>query len=421
MLIYDSANTAKLVNVTLKNLQGNTTTTDGASSDGLTVKEDLSNFVQCGQVMANALTEHPELFFNASTKMLETVGTIYFELATAEGYTLNAYDLQVSADEFACLREKVRIDDKPFEASFVLDGNQHSTFDDLFKKHPFTFKVKVWGNKGIYRTQPFTISYETLKTSVQSREGFSRLIGAMWAVIDCVVEQAISQSPWFCIRQQIANAALYRGGIRVVNLVPLFIADGGTWVSEDDPAFAKWFVKYQRQLIKRMRKKTNKFSGKASICMNTPDRYMRKFVLDTFYDNINNGLSGIYHDDKVGNIDDYELETEIQNVNEPRTLDIVPANPPVLTLNKHVTNVKFDGTVVGMIWDKRGTFWSMQYRQVKDNNNTFDDHVNYISTVGAEHCVDEDSNVVVFVIDETKTGSDYNKGYTITEEDDNEE
>lgn len=422
MLIYDSSKTAALVNVTLKNLQGNTTTTDGATADGLTVKEDLSNFVQCGQAMANALTEHPELFFNAATKMLETVGAIYFELATAEGYTLNAYDLQVSADEFACLREKVRIDDKPFEASFVLDGTYSSTFDDLFKKHPFTFNVKVWGNKGIYRTQPFTISYEMLKTSVQSREGYSRLIGAMWAVIDCVVEQAISQSPWFCIRQQIANAALYRSGIRVINLCAEYKKWSGVdFAGADDSTFAKWFVQYQRHLRKNLRKKTNKFSGKASICMNTPDRYERKFLIDTFYDDINAGLSGVYHDDKIGNIDDYELETEIQNVNEPRTLDIVPANPPVLTLNKHVTRVKFDGTIVGMIWDKRGTFWSMQYRQVKDNNNNFDDHVNYISTVGAEHCVDEDSNVIVFVIDKTKTGANYNTGYTITEENDSEE
>jgi hypothetical protein len=35
--------------------------------------------------------------------------------------------------------------------------------------------------------------------------------------------------------------------------------------------------------------------------------------------------------------------------------------------------------------------------------------------------VDEDSNVVVFVIDKTKTGANYNKGYTITEENDSEE
>lgn len=418
MLIYDSSKTATLVNVTLKNLQGNTTTTDGATADGLTVTEDLSNFVQCGQAMANALTNEPKLFYNAVTKMLETVGAIYYELATTEGIDINKYDLMVSSDEFACLREKVRIDDKDFEASFVLDEDASSSFDDLFKKHPFTFNVKVWGNKGLYRTKPFTISYEMFKTSVQSREGYSRLIAAMWSVIDCVVEQAVSQSPWFCIRQQIANAAMYRGGIRVINLVPLFVADGGTWVSEDDPAFAKWFVKYQRQLIKRMRKKTNKYSGKSSICMNTPERYMRKFVLDTFYDNINNGLSGIYHDDKVGNIDDYELETEIQNVNEPRTLDIVPANPPILTSGKHITNVKFDGTIVGMIWDKRGTFWSMEYRQIAENKNTFDGFSNYISTVGAQHCVDEDSNVVVFVIDTTKTGDDYNPGYTITEESD---
>lgn len=419
MLIYDSSKTATLANVTLHNLQGNTTTTEGASAAGLTVQEDLSNFVQCGQVMATALTNSPELFYNAVTSMLETVGAIYFELATAEGVTLNQYDLQVSSDEFACLREKVRINDKPFEASFVNDKDHNSSFSDMFEKHPFTFDVKVWGNKGYYRTQPFTISYEMFKTSVQSREGYSRLISAMWAVIDCVVEQALAQSPWFCIRQQIANAALYRGGIRVINLAAEYKkAHGVDFAGADDATFSKWFVQYQRQLRNKMRKKTNKFSGKASICMNTPPRYERKFLIDTFYDDIQNGLSGIYHDDKIGNLDDYEIETEIQNVNEPRTLDIVPANPPVLTSEKHVTGIKFDGTFVGMVWDKRGTFWSMEYRQVGQQNNDFDKHINYISTVGASHCVDEDSNVIVFVIDTTKTGGNYNKGYTITEKSD---
>ena len=262
MLIYDSSKTAQLANVTLKNLQGNTTTADGASADGLTVNEDLSNFVQCGQVMSNALVNHPELFFNASTKMLQTVGEIYFELATSDGYDTNAYGLQVSADEFACLREKVRIDDKPFEASFILDPNYSSSFNDLFGKHPFTFNVKVWGNKGFYRTQPFTISYEQFKTSVQNKEAYSRLIGAMWAVIDCVVEQAVKQSPYWIIRQQITNAAMYRNGIRVVNLVSEFESQTGkTFTSEDDEAFATWFVKYQRNLVKKMRKKTNLFSA----------------------------------------------------------------------------------------------------------------------------------------------------------------
>ena len=419
MLIYDSSKTALLANVTLKNLQGTTTTTDGATANGLTVTEDLSNFVQCGQAMANALTNEPKLFYNAVTKMLETVGAIYFELATSEGYVMNAYDLQVSADEFACLREKVRIDDKPFEASFVLDEDYSSSFDDMFGKHPFTFNVKVWGNKGFYRTKPFTISYEMFKTSVQNREAYSRLISAMWSVIDCVVEQAVKQSPYWMIRQQIANAAMYRNGVRVINLCTEYKkAHNVDFAGADDATFAKWFVQFQRNLRKKMRKKTNLFSGKSSICMNTPDRYEKKFLIDTFYDDINNGLSGVYHDDKIGNIDDYELETEIQNINEPRTLDIVPANPPILTTNKHITNVKFDGTIVGMIWDRRGTFWSMQYKQIAENKNTFDGHSNFISTVGAEHCVDEDSNVVVFVIDSTKTGDNYNSGYTITEESD---
>ena len=425
MVLYDSSKTAQLMNVTLKNLAGTTTTTDGASADGLTVAEDLSNFVQCGQAMYNALTNTPSLFYNAVTTMLETVAEIYFEIMSSEGYNLNAYDLKVSRGEFACLREKVRINPEDFEAAFVLDGesgsSHSSTFADLFQKHPFTFNVKVWGNKGIYRTKPFTISYEIFKTSVQSVAGYERLIAAMWATIDAVMEIAVSESPYFLIRQQIANAALYRSGVRVVNLCAAYKAEtGNDFAAIDDPSFASWFVRRQRYDRMLMRKATNKFSGNSTLKMNTPERLEKKFLIQKFYDLINTGLAGIYHDDKIGNIDDYNLEPYIQNINEPQTLDVVPANPPVITSGKHVTKVTFAGTIVGMIWDKRGTFWATEYERVAANRNDFDDHVNYISTVAASHCVDEDSNVIVYVLDSTKTGANYNKGYTITEETDEE-
>ena len=415
MLIFNSANTAALMNIALKNAFGSTTTSDGASADGLICEENLSNFVQCGQAVANALTNTPAMFYNIVTGMLETVADIYYETISADEYKLNRYDLQVSSGEFACLKEKVRIPREEFEAAFVLDGSSSSTFSDLFEKHPFTFDVRVWGNKGIYRTKPFTISYEMLKTSVQSRNGFDRLIAEMWGVIDAVMEIAITESPYFLIRQQIANAALYRGGIRVVNLAAEYEAEAGagTFTTEDDPDFAAWFVRWQRHIQLLFKRVTNKYSGDDKIEMNTPAAFTRKFLIDDFYDKINKGLSGVYHDNKIGNIDDYELEPFIQNVNEPHSLSVVPANPPVITIGKHVINVTFDDTFRGMIWDKRGTFWSSEYRKVAANENTFDDHVNYISTAGAQHCVDEDSNVIVFVVD-----SPNNTGYTITEDDD---
>ena len=286
-----------------------------------------------------------------------------------------------------------------------------STFSDLFGKHPFSFKVKVWGNKGFYRTKPFTISYEMYKTSVQNSNGWNELIARMWGVIDAIVEIALTESPWFLVRQQMANAAMYRSGIRVMNLEDLYESEtGGTFTAANDPAFAKWFVKWQRHLRKIMRKATNKFCGASVPPINTPERYERNFLIDTFYDDINAGLSGVYHDDKIGNIDDYELVPYLQNVNEPTKIDIVPANPPVLTIGKHVTRVQGTG-IVGMIWDRRGTFYNLEYKKVASNPNTFDDHVNYISTTGAQHCVDEDSNVVVFVLG-------HSDGFTITEESD---
>lgn len=409
MILFPSNQTARLMNITLENISGTTTTADGATAAGLICTEDLSNFVQCGQAVNNALTEHPEMFYNAVTGMLQTVADIFYETISSDEYKLNRYDLQVGSGEFACLKEKVRIDTTEFEAAFVLDGMQSSTFNDLFAKHPFTFNVKVWGNKGIYRTKPFTISYEMFKTSVQSRGGYDRLIAEMWAVINAVMDIAISQSPYFLIKQQIANAAMYRNGVRIEQLDALYAQETGkTFTSVDDPDFSAWFVKHQRHERLLMRRVTNKFSGKDSIKMNTPETFTRRFLLDSFYDDINKGLSGVYHDNKIGNIDDYELEPYIENVNEPGKLDIVPANPPVLTTGKHITRVQIDG-IVGVVWDRRGTFWSTEYKKVAANENTFDDHINYISTVAAQHCVDEDSNIIVYVIGDN---------ITITQEDD---
>ena len=259
-LIFPSNKTAEVINAAIENLQGTTTTDEGAISDGLIIKEDLSNVVQAGQLIANELTV--DNFVNSVTNMLETVGRIYYETLTADDYDEDLFSLQVDKTEFACLREKVRIDQTKFEASFVLDENSSSTFSDLFGKHPFSFKVKVWGNKGFYRTKPFTISYEMYKTSVQNSNGWNELIARMWGVIDAIVEIALTESPWFLVRQQMANAAMYRSGIRVMNLEDLYESEtGGTFTAANDPAFAKWFVKWQRHLRKIMRKATNKFCG----------------------------------------------------------------------------------------------------------------------------------------------------------------
>ena len=416
-IIFPSAQTAAVINSAISNFTGSQNNGDGTYTDvPLTVTEDLSNIVQVGQTVSNQLTS--ENFINSVTNMLETVGRIYFETLTTEGIDKDTFGLQVDSTEFAILREKVRIDHTLFEASFVLDENASSTFNDLFGKHPFSFKVKVWGNRGFYRTKPFTISYEMYKTSVQSRNGWDELISRMWSVIDAIVDIALRESPWFLIRQQMANAELYRRsnghGVRVIELSKRYTADtGNAYTSEDDPDFAAWFVKFQRHLIKVLRLPTTNFCGANVPSINTPTRYEKKFLVDTFYDSINKGLSGIYHDNKIGNIDDYTLVPFIQNVNDPRSLDIKPANPPVLTVGSTVTNLKGEN-IVGMIWDRRGTFYTLDYRKVASNANTFDDHVNYISTVGAQHNVDEDSNIIVFTIDTTSGGN----GFTVTETED---
>ena len=105
MILFPSNKTAELMNKTLANLSGTTTTADGATAAGLICSEDLSNFVQCGQAINTALTDNPALFFNAVTGMLETIADIFYEVISSDEYKLNRYDLQVSSGEFACHKE----------------------------------------------------------------------------------------------------------------------------------------------------------------------------------------------------------------------------------------------------------------------------------------------------------------------------
>ena len=115
MKILTSSNVATLVNTMLKNARGTTTTTDGASADGLIVAEDLSNIVDGGKELSNSLTM--ENFKNVVTGMLEGVGRILYENAKLS--TPSRFDIFIDVSEYMTVLEKVRISAIEFEESYM--------------------------------------------------------------------------------------------------------------------------------------------------------------------------------------------------------------------------------------------------------------------------------------------------------------
>ena len=113
-IVYNSTETAKTINRAIDNNQGTTTTDQGASADGLIIKEDLQNVVQCtagymNPFVVKTISGEPPLEFHAVDKQLKSwsisgnteegvsVGTACNNLfdkdntTTADGYTPDNY------------------------------------------------------------------------------------------------------------------------------------------------------------------------------------------------------------------------------------------------------------------------------------------------------------------------------------------
>ena len=73
--VFNSTNTAKTINDAISNIMGTTTTSQGASADGLIVKEDLQPVVECVNgfdyaVHIKTITGIPPLSFHSMGQTL---------------------------------------------------------------------------------------------------------------------------------------------------------------------------------------------------------------------------------------------------------------------------------------------------------------------------------------------------------------
>lgn len=413
MKILTSANVAALVNTMLKNARGTTTTTDGATSDGLIVAEDLSNLVDAGSELSNLLTV--DNFRNVVTGMLEGVGRILYENAKLS--SPSRFDIFVDVSEFLTILEKVRISAIEFEESYVHATSGGSSFADMFNNHPLTFTVKVWNTIGDYRTKPYTISLIQLKSSAPSPEEITRLLGQIYAVVEVTYYTAIREAEKRVIMNQIANCAMYQNGRTIVDVLKLYKDATGTTLTtstmntSDD--FKRWFYGYFAHIKMLMGEPSGNYNTEKNL-INTDDEDRRAFLLEPFYTSLR--TISVYQDaaNNKDALDGVKIIPFIQNINEPAKISILPANPPVITSGKHVTNVTISN-IIGMIWDRRGTMITATAIETGFQENNFDKWTNYVHNFSVREMCDKGSNAIVFVAYDA-TGA--TTPVTITEESD---
>lgn len=418
MKILNSADTALVMNQIYKNVTGTTTTADGTSEDGALVKEDLSNLADAGKILSNELTIGN--FRNAVTGMLEGVGLIMTENAKVS--SPSRFGLNVTTSEFLTIVEKVRIDSVDFEESYILANSGGSSFEDMFNKHDLTFTVKVWNTITSFRTKPYTIDYETLASSVRSPEQLARIIGEIFAVIETTYRIALRGAETRIVMAQMANCALYRNGVNVIDVLAEFKKQTGTTLTKEtmhnSDAFKRWFYGFIKHLKITMAEPTGNFNAVKNL-INTDDEDRRFFMLEPFATSLETIAHNTDASNKFNALSDCIQISYIQNINEPSSIDVVPVEPPVLTPSKHVTGVKMVD-IIGMIWDRRGTMLASTDIKTGVNENNFDDWTNYIHNFKVRQMVDNGSNAVVLVAHDASASAENpdTLSYVITQEND---
>lgn len=417
MQYLNSANLAAVMNIMLKNTRGTTTTEDGAESDGLIVKEDLSNLTDGGNKLTSSLTVGN--FRNALTGMLETVGHIIYE--NAKKVSPSRFNIYTDIDEFMSILEKVRIGSIDFEQSYKYATSGGSSFEDMFNNHPLTFTVKVWNTMGSYRTKPYTISLDQLKTSVQTREGLTRLVSEIYGVVQATYYTALRAAETRVIMCQAASAAMYDKKNNKTQLVIDVLQEykkfcGVTLTTEtmktsDD--FKRWIYGFIKHIRVLMKEATPNFNAENNVIETDGDDF-RAFILEPYRTSIETISK---YEDGNANRDAFNGFSEIafiQNFNDFDKIDVVPVDAPVITPSKHVTRVQFSD-VFGMIWDKRGTLIASPGIETGVVHNDYDKWDNYVHLFDIREMCDKGSNCVVLVAHDA---SGTEKAYTITEEND---
>lgn len=408
MKILNSSQLASLVNTMLKNSRGTTTEADGAESDGLIVKEDLSNLVDAGVELANNISALN--LRNIVTGMLEGVGRILYE--NAKLTSPSRFDLFIDIDSYNTILEKVRISAIEFEESYVYATSGGSSFEDMFNNHPLTFTVKVWNSVGSYRTKPFTISEIQLASSARNPEELIRLIGQIYAVVERTYYKALREGEKRVVNNQAANCCMYRSGINCIDVLEEYRKATNVSLTRQQMAnsdeFKRWFYGFYKHYKMLMGEETGNFNAENNL-INTDDEDRRAFMLEPFVTSlrtISHYEDGAYFKDALDGVTEIPF---IQNVNEPDKISIVPVEPPE---GSGITGIEISD-IIGMLWDKRGTMLSASRIEAGSQPNNFDKWENYVNNFTVREMCDKGSNAILFVAHDASGAT---KAYTTTTE-----
>lgn len=393
MRIFNSSQTATLINEIYAEYVGGTSV----------VAEDLSNIVDVGQEISSALTVAN--FTNIATGLFDRIGKIVYRTISTDG--LKGYNINVDNMEFATMLEKVFISPIEFEANKEYATSGGSTFADMFEYHSIGITGKVYNSLATYRTKPYTISVEQLKSMFVNMTELQTFIGNVTNMITAVYETAKNEAEKRVVNNLIASTCLDTSVTRVIDLLKACKDETGvTYTTQtcNCEDFWRWAFAYMSRISYKMSMPSVKYNNGTRVT-NTSAIDMR-FVMPT--------------DSKV--MGDMYAFTDAFNTEYVPTENIiaVPCLQGQETPDKIIVKPTQDNTktvtvenIVGVLFDLNGAFICADRIKTGSNYNGFDDWTNYIHKFNLRECCDTSENCVVFVV---KDATGTNKAYTVEDD-----
>lgn len=354
-------------------------------------KEDLSNIVDVGKSIANALGY--EAFYKA---LVNRIGKMYFVDRPYKGQLLKLFK---DSWTFGSIVAKVQVDDMEVQENSTWDIINGASYD------PFIVNLPVVSSKFYNKMATFELDITTptkqLEQSFLSVDEMNRFLSMVQTMVYNSMESRIEACAFACLDNLIA-ANIDNNGASVVHLLTKYNLDAGTSLTATtallNTDFLQWASKVMGIYKKRLRSRTSIYNlgGKRRF---TPSELLHYVVLGDFAEAVKNkAYSNTFHDEFI-TLPNYE---EVAYWQAP---GLTFAWADISKIN--VTAVMADGTtkdvakdnIVAVMFDDEACGVLQPRKRVTTQYNAKNETYNDFHKWESRYFNDFNENCIVFILD----------------------
>ena len=354
-------------------------------------KEDLSNIVDVGKSIANALGY--DAFYKA---LVNRIGKMYFVDRPYKGQLLKLFK---DSWTFGSIVAKVQVDDMEVQENSTWDIINGASYD------PFIVNLPVVSSKFYNKMATFELDITTptkqLEQSFLSVDEMNRFLSMVQTMVYNSMETRIEACAFACLDNLMA-ANIDNNGASVVHLLTTYNLDAGTSLTPAtallNTDFLQWASKVMGIYKKRLRSRTSIYNlgGKRRF---TPSELLHYVVLGDFAEAVKNkAYSNTFHDEFI-TLPNYE---EVAYWQAP---GLTFAWADISKIN--VTGVMADGTtkdvekgnIVAVMFDDEACGVLQPRKRVTTSYNPKNETYNDVHKWESRYFNDFNQNCIVFLLD----------------------